>query len=87
MAEMKFEQSLARLEEIVEKLEKGDLPLEDALKAFEEGVKLSKACMKLLEDAERKVEILLEDKNGRKRPRPFETEPGGEDREGSDAVS
>ena len=87
MAEIKFEQSLARLEEIVDKLEKGDLPLEDALKAFEEGVKLSKGCMKLLEDAERKVEILLEDKNGKKRPRPFETESGGEEREGSDAVS
>lgn len=70
----KFEDALARLETIVTELEKGDLPLEEALKIFEEGVRLSKNCMKMLEEAERKVEILLKDKDGKKRPRPFEVE-------------
>lgn len=71
MAQFKFEDALARLETIVGQLEKGDLPLEDSLKIFEEGVRLSKNCLKLLEEAERKVEILLQDKDGRKRSKPF----------------
>jgi exodeoxyribonuclease VII small subunit len=74
MAHSKFEDALNRLETIVTKLEKGDLPLEEALKVFEEGVRLSKGCLKMLEEAERKVEILLKDKEGKKRPRRFETE-------------
>lgn len=72
MPHTKFEDALARLEAIVEQLEKGDLPLEESLKIFEEGVRLSKNCLKMLEEAERKVEILLEDKDGKKRSRPFE---------------
>ena len=72
MAQFKFEEALARLETIVGQLEKGDLPLEDSLKIFEEGVRLSKNCLKMLEEAERKVEILLKDKEGRKRAKPFE---------------
>jgi exodeoxyribonuclease VII small subunit len=68
----KFESALARLEKIVTDLEKGDLPLEDALKRFEEGVHLSKSCLKVLEEAEQKVEILLEDKGGAKRAVPFD---------------
>lgn len=79
MAPFKFEDALARLETIVGQLEKGDLPLEESLKIFEEGVRLSKSCLKMLEESERKVEILLQDKDGRKRPRPFEMEK--EDRE------
>ncbi|HUK55961.1 MAG TPA: exodeoxyribonuclease VII small subunit [Nitrospiria bacterium] len=71
MAQFKFEDALARLETIVGQLEKGDLPLEESLKIFEEGVRLSKNCLKTLEEAERKVEILLKDKDGRKRPKPF----------------
>jgi exodeoxyribonuclease VII small subunit len=74
MAQFKFEDALARLETIVGQLEKGDLPLEDSLKIFEEGVRLSKSCLKLLEEAERKVEILLEDKDGRKRIRTLDRE-------------
>jgi exodeoxyribonuclease VII small subunit len=72
MAQSKFEDALARLETIVGQLEKGDLPMEESLKIFEEGVRLSKNCLKMLEEAERKVEILLQDKDGRKRPRPFD---------------
>jgi exodeoxyribonuclease VII small subunit len=77
MAEKKFETALARLEEIVQELEKGDLPLEQSLKFFEEGIKLSRICSKRLEEAERKVEILLKDKSGAVVARPFEEE--GED--------
>jgi len=74
MAEKKFEASLERLEEIVKKLETGDLPLEQSLKLFEEGVKLARACNKRLEEAERKVEILLKDRAGNLTAEPFEEE-------------
>jgi exodeoxyribonuclease VII small subunit len=71
MAEKKFETALTRLEEIVQELEKGELPLEQSLKLFEEGVKLARICMSRLEDAERKVEILLKDKAGNLIKQPF----------------
>jgi exodeoxyribonuclease VII small subunit len=74
MAEKKFEAALARLEEIVQELEKGDLPLEQSLKLFEEGIKLSRICNSRLEEAERKVEILLKDKAGNVTAQPFEEE-------------
>jgi len=72
MAEKKFEPALARLEEIVQELEQGDLPLEQSLKLFEEGIKLSRICNARLEEAERKVEILLKDKGGKLTAQPFE---------------
>ncbi|HEY6012238.1 MAG TPA: exodeoxyribonuclease VII small subunit [Nitrospirota bacterium] len=72
MAEKKFEAALARLEEIVKELESGDLPLERSLKLFEEGIKLSRLCNKRLEDAERRVEILIRDKDGHMTARPFD---------------
>jgi exodeoxyribonuclease VII small subunit len=71
MAEKKFETVLARLEEIVQELEQGDLPLEQSLKLFEEGIKLSRICNTRLEEAERKVEILLKDKEGSLKAQPF----------------
>jgi exodeoxyribonuclease VII small subunit len=74
MAEKKFETSLARLDEIVQELEKGELPLEQSLKLFEEGVKLARICSVRLEEAERKVEILLKDKAGNITRQPFEEE-------------
>jgi exodeoxyribonuclease VII small subunit len=74
MAEIKFEKALARLEEIVRKLEQGDLPLEQSLKLFEEGIRLSRICNTRLEEAERKVEILLKDKTGDMIAKPFEEE-------------
>ena len=74
MAEKKFEAALARLEELVAELEKGDLPLEQSLKFFEEGIKLSRICNRRLEEAERKVEILLKDKGGNIKAEPFEEE-------------
>ena len=67
----KFEESLQRLEKIVDELEKGELPLEKALGLFEEGIALSASCRKELEAAEGKVEILLK-QNGKLQPEPFE---------------
>ncbi len=63
---MDFEKKLARLEEIVAKMEGGDLALEDSLKSFEEGVKLSRECNTQLTQAEQKVKVLLSvDANGK----------------------
>lgn len=66
-----FEESLKQLEAIVEKLEKGDLPLEDSLKLFEEGVGLSAACKKELDTAEGKVQILVKQRDGSLQAEPF----------------
>jgi exodeoxyribonuclease VII small subunit len=77
VAAVKFEEALARLETIVMELERGDLPLEDSMRIFEEGIKLSRACLKMLEEAERRVEILVKDKDGKKRARVFELEDLG----------
>ena len=72
MAERKFEAALTRLEKIVKDLEQEDLPLEQSLKLFEEGIKLSRICNARLDEAERRVEVLLKDKNGRMIAKPFE---------------
>jgi exodeoxyribonuclease VII small subunit len=69
-----FEGALKRLEEIVKKLESGDLPLDSALELFEEGIKLSRFCHTTLGQAERRVEILLKNESGQVRAVPFETE-------------
>lgn len=68
----RFEDCLQRLEQIVDELEKGNVPLEQALKLFEEGVQLSSSCRKELEEAEGKVEILLK-QNGKLQPEPYES--------------
>jgi exodeoxyribonuclease VII small subunit len=59
-----FEESLKRLETIVDQLEKGDRSLEDSLKLFEEGVSLSAACKKELDEAEGKVQMLIKQRDG-----------------------
>lgn len=65
MAEEKsFESSLRELERIVEQLEAGDLPLEQSLDLFEQGVRLSRECQRRLDEAEQKVEILLKGEDG-----------------------
>jgi exodeoxyribonuclease VII small subunit len=69
-----FETALKKLEEIVKKLENGELSLDSALELFEEGVKLSRFCHSKLEDAERRVEILLKNGSGQARAVPFESE-------------
>ena len=63
---------MKRLEEIVAKLEEGELTLDETLDLFEEGVKLSKFCMKKLQDAEKRIEILSKDENGKDSFQPFE---------------
>jgi exodeoxyribonuclease VII small subunit len=73
--EPSFEAALARLEEIVHELEEADLPLERSLVVFEEGVRLSRLLHQRLNEAERKVEILLKGDGGEKVPVPFV--PGG----------
>ena len=60
-----FESQLSALEKIVRELERGDLPLEESLKLFEEGVRLSRECQERLNQAERKIETLLRDADGR----------------------
>ena len=66
-----FEEALARLETIVRELEEEDLPLERSLTVFEEGVRLSRLLHERLNEAERKVEILLRNEDGEKVPMPF----------------
>ena len=70
-----FEEAIKRLSEIVQTLERGDLPLEESLRLFEEGVKLSRMSQERLDAAQKKVEQLLGvDEQGRPRTAPFATE-------------
>jgi len=64
MAEIKFEESLKKLEKIVEELENGDLSLDDALKKYQEGIELSRQCATRLESAKRKIDLLVKNKKG-----------------------
>ncbi len=72
MAKKKFEKAIEELERIVERLEDAELPLDDALNLFEEGIKLSRFCSDKLDEAEKKVELLLKDESGDLRRQPFE---------------
>jgi exodeoxyribonuclease VII small subunit len=69
-----FEAAMKRLEEIVRKLETGDLTLDNSLELFEEGIQLSRLCHLKLGQAERRVEILLKSGSGERQAVPFETE-------------
>lgn len=71
MPKERFEDALNKLEKIVSKLEEGDIPLEESLKLFEEGIRLSRFCNQKLDEAEKKVEILLKDKDGLLKSQPF----------------
>lgn len=66
-----FEESLKKLEEIVAQLERGDLPLEDSVRLFEDGTRLSSDCRKQLEEAEGKVETLVKQRDGSMKREPF----------------
>lgn len=74
-----FEKSLARLEEVVKKLESSTLSLDEATRLFEEGVELSRECQKQLEEAEGRVEILLKKAGGKVIAEPFEAAPEDEE--------
>ena len=66
-----FEESLKQLEGIVAQLERGDLPLEDSIKLFEEGIHLSSVCKEELDAAEGKVQVLLKQRDGSMKAEPF----------------
>jgi exodeoxyribonuclease VII small subunit len=69
--EVSFEAGLKRLEEVLDSLEHGDLALEDAMRAFEEGVQLVRLCQQKLDAVEKRVDLLLKDDAGRFMTRPF----------------
>jgi exodeoxyribonuclease VII small subunit len=71
MAQKTFEQSMKNLERIVQELEAGDLPLEKAIKKFEEGIKLTKLCSEKLDETEKKISILLKNSEGQMTEKPF----------------
>ncbi len=75
MTDLKFEDCLTRLEQIVVSLEGGNLSLEESLKVYEEGVALARHCARYLDDAERRIEILAKDDAGSLGTRPFAWEP------------
>ncbi len=82
-----FERSLALLEELVQRLEQGDLPLEEALSTFERGVALTRECQTALQAAQQKVEILLKS-TGEATPEPFVVaDPDAADADGDDGDS
>ena len=68
--ELRFEEMMKKLEEIVSELESGDVPLEEALKKYEEGMKLIQSCRKKLDETKRKVEVLIK-KDGKVKLEPF----------------
>lgn len=74
-----FEKSFQQLESIVKRLEAEELPLDEALQLFEEGIRLSRFCNQKLEEVEKKIELILADAKGQPRVEPFEPEDEGED--------
>jgi exodeoxyribonuclease VII small subunit len=69
-----LEKSIADLETLVDELESGDLPLEKAMKKFEEGIKLTRQCQAALKEAEQKVEVLVQSAGGEEALEPFDLE-------------
>lgn len=74
MSKTTFEQSMKNLEQIVQELESGDLPLEEAMQKFEEGIKLSRLCSEKLDETEKKITLLLQDQKGNVSEKPFISE-------------
>ena len=72
MAEVKFEESLKKLEKIVEDLEKGDLSLDEALKKYQEGIELARLCSERLESAKKKIDLLTKNKKGEFELKPLD---------------
>ncbi len=82
-----FESQLASLERIVRELERGDLPLERSLELFEQGVRLSRECQERLNEAERRIDVLLRDDAGRTTLVPFESDDFDADAEEDESES
>ena len=72
MAEIKFEEALKKLERIVEDLEKGDLSLDEALKKYQEGIELSRVCTQRLDNAKKKIDVLVKSKKGEFELKPLD---------------
>lgn len=72
MAEIKFEEALKKLEKIVEDLEGGDLSLDEALKKYQEGIEISRLCSQRLENAKKKIDVLVKNKKGEFELKPFD---------------
>ncbi len=72
MAEVKFEEALKKLEKIVEDLEKGDLSLDEALKKYQEGIELARMCSQRLENAKKKIDVLVKTKKGEFELKPLD---------------
>ena len=83
-AEMKFEDALKKLEKIVSDLENGNIPLEEALEKYQEGMRLSGVCQKKLEAAKKKVEILLKAEDGSLELKPFDEKSVDEEGDAKD---
>ena len=71
MPKQTFEKAIQLLEEIVQELESGDLPLEKAIQRFEEGMRLSKRCSKMLDETEKKISVLIQEADGTLSEKPF----------------
>lgn len=71
MPKQTFEKSIQKLEEIVQELESGDLPLEKAIQRFEEGMKLSKQCSNMLDETEKKITVLVQEMDGNISEKPL----------------
>ena len=74
MKEINFEETMQKLEQITAELEKGELSLDESVKKFEEGIKLSKECSEKLDDAEKRINILVKNENGEMTEEEFEQE-------------
>lgn len=74
-----FEKAFKELEEIVKRLEGEELPLDESLRLFEQGINLSRFCHQRLEEVEKKIELILADAKGQPRSETFEEDLGGED--------
>ena len=83
--ELSFEQALTRLEEIVERMEGGDLSLDESLSLFQEGVGLSQVCSRQLNTAEERIHKLVRIEDGKFSIEHFETEPSSEDVDASES--
>ncbi len=81
MAKKTFEQAIKQLEQIVQDLESGDMPLEKAIKIFEDGIQLSKFCSEKLDETEKRITILMQDSEGKVSEGPFPGATDGRDDE------
>ena len=81
MAKKTFEQAMKQLEKIVQDLESGDMPLEKAIKTFEEGIQLSKFCSEKLDETEKRITILMQNSDGKISETPFSAENDDSDAE------